>query len=169
MIQGRIRPMIAADLERVLAWRNHPDIARCMRQPEPISPQAHADWFARCQELDSRHLLIFETNAVPSGFVQLSIEQDIADWGFYTAPNAPRGTGRGLGRAALDHAFGPLGLAKVCGQVLATNPRSMRFHEALGFHREGVLRAQQNTPAGRVDLVCYGLLTSEWKDSAPES
>lgn len=161
---GTIRPMQHSDLEQVLVWRNHPEIARYMLNPGPISLADHQAWFARSQQLGDRHLLIYQ-HAEVRGFVQFQqLDQgDIADWGFYLAPGSPRGAGHGLARAALAHAFGPLKLHKVCGQVLSNNPRSLAFHERHGFVREGVLREQQQRDGERLDLICFGLLRRDWQ------
>lgn len=51
---------------------------------------------------------------------------------------------------------------KLCGQVLAGNERSVRFHEALGFVREGELREQQLDGQEYRNLICFGLLRSEY-------
>jgi UDP-4-amino-4,6-dideoxy-N-acetyl-beta-L-altrosamine N-acetyltransferase len=53
-------------------------------------------------------------------------------------------------------------LHKLCGQALAFNERSIRFHQNLGFRREGVLRQQHFDGEQYHDVVCFGLLASEW-------
>ncbi|NQD81620.1 GNAT family N-acetyltransferase, partial [Pseudomonas sp. CrR14] len=84
-------------------------------------------------------------------------------WGFYLAPGAPRGTGQQLGEAALAFAFDSLGLHKVCGQALAFNERSIRFHEKLGFVQEGALREQHYDGATYHTIIHFGLLRYEWQ------
>lgn len=161
----RVRPMRHADLERVLAWRNHPDVRRYMYTQEEIGIEQHHQWFERTLQDMRRHLLIFEMDGQPLGFVNFgeSACGRIADWGFYAAPAAPNGTGRRLGIAALTHAFGELGLHKVCGEALAYNTRSMRFHSSLGFRQEGVLRDQHFDGTSYHDVICFGLLQHEWQ------
>src|SRR5690606_3023284 len=158
---GILRRLAAGDLPLVLAWRNHPDGRRFMYTRHEISAEEHARWFAEAEADPSRHLLVFAEKPaekpaappvprgfVPRGFVHFSAHFRVvapgtgADWGFYLAPDAPRGTGRRLGEAALRHAFETAGFHKVCGQVLGFNERSLRFHQNLGFAREGVLREQ---------------------------
>ncbi|SDT95377.1 UDP-4-amino-4,6-dideoxy-N-acetyl-beta-L-altrosamine N-acetyltransferase [Halopseudomonas salegens] len=163
--QQLIRPMQASDLETVLAWRNHPDVRDFMYTKHEITLAEHTAWFAKASRDAQRHLMIFESNEVPVGFSNLHqiAEGGIADWGFYTAPEAVKGTGRALGKAALEYAFVELGLHKVCGQALAFNQRSIRFHDNLGFQQEGVLRQQHFDGQRYHDVVCFGLLASEWQ------
>lgn len=167
---GRVRPMTAQDLERVLEWRNHPEVRRYMFTRHEIAPAEHAAWFERASRDASRHLLVFEADGVPMGFVNFHAPGagGIADWGFYLAPDAPRGTGRKLGHAALGHAFGVAGLHKVCGEALAFNERSIRFHLNMGFVQEGVLRDQHFDGEQYHSVVRFGLLRQEWNTTERE-
>ena len=102
-VQYRLRPMTQEDLERVLTWRNHEDVRRYMYTQHEISLAEHTRWFERASQDPSRHLLVFEYNATPLGFINLHqiAPGGVAEWGFYAAPDAIKGTGRQLGRAAL--------------------------------------------------------------------
>ena len=157
--------MSAADLEKVLAWRNHPDVRRYMYTQHEISLEEHTRWFERASQDVSRHLLIFENETTPLGFINIHqmAAGGIADWGFYAAPDAPRGTGRQLGQAALQYSFLTAGLHKLCAQALSYNERSIRFHVNLGFQQEGILRQQHFDGQNYHDVVCFGLLASEWQ------
>lgn len=156
------------DLERVLGWRNHPEVRRYMYTQHEIGLDEHRRWFERAAQDPARHLLVFEGDGVPRGFVNLHLiaSGGVADWGFYVAPDAPRGTGRLLGRTALQYAFAQAGLHKVCGQALAYNDRSIRFHLNQGFRQEGLLREQHFDGQRYHDVVCFGLLASEWPANA---
>jgi UDP-4-amino-4,6-dideoxy-N-acetyl-beta-L-altrosamine N-acetyltransferase len=162
----RIRAMTINDLDLVRAWRNHPKIRRYMLTQHEISIDEHRKWFERSSHDLSKRLLIFEEKHAPLGFVQFSgvTPGGIADWGFYTAPDSPKGTGKKLGRAALKFAFHTLGLLKVCGQALASNDASIHFHRELGFKQEAVLRKQHQINGNYQDLICFGLLCSGWSE-----
>jgi RimJ/RimL family protein N-acetyltransferase len=137
-----------------------------MLDPHPVEIESTREWFARQRSDPQIHLFLFELGGIPSGYVrfQLAKATGIADWGFYRAPGAPAGMGARLGRAALAHAFEILSAHKVCGRVLAFNDASIRFHERLGFVREGTLREQHFDGEMRHDLICFGLLAQEWFD-----
>jgi len=163
----QIRHMVHADLERVLAWRNHPDVRRFMYTQHEITLDEHQRWFERTLPDPKKHLLVFEVNHQPQGFVNFSEVENggIADWGFYAAPDASKGSGRQLGRAALNHAFTQLKLHKVCGEALAYNERSIQFHQSLGFKQEGILRDQHFDGERYHNVISMGLLSNEWQTS----
>lgn len=161
---GGVRPMCEEDLERVLSWRNHPEVRRYMYTQHEISLDEHVRWFAQASQNPKRHLLVFEIDAKPLGFINIHqiASGGIGDWGFYVAPDAPKGTGQALGQAVMRYAFEVAGLHKLCGQALVFNERSIRFHVKLGFQREGVLRQQYFDGQQYHDVVCFGLLANEW-------
>lgn len=165
---GRLRPLAEADLTLVLDWRNHPDVRRYMYTRHEIAPSEHRRWFEQCRQQPGRHLLVYEEEGLPRGFVNLGPTRftGVADWGFYAATDAPRGTGRRLGLAAMDHAFRTLGLHKVCAEALAGNERSRRLHEALGFREEGMLREHYFDGTHYHSVICFGLLGREWIGTA---
>lgn len=164
-VRQRVRPMTSDDLELVLGWRNHEEVRRYMYTQHEISFSEHASWFERVSQESSRHLLIFEDSAIPLGFINIHqiARGGVADWGFYTEPSAPKGTGRKLGQAALEYAFTYVGLHKICGQALIFNERSIKFHLRLGFQQEGIQREQHFDGQKYHNVLCFGLLASEWQ------
>lgn len=164
-LRSQIRPMVHADLALVLAWRNDPDVRRYMYSQHEITLVEHQQWFEHTLTDPKKHLMIFEVNHQALGFVNFNerVNGGIADWGFYAAPDAPKGSGRQLGRAALSHAFTQLKLHKVCGQALAYNERSVQFHQSLGFQQEGILRDQHFDGEHYYNVICFGLLCHEWQ------
>ncbi len=160
-----VRLMSERDLQTVLRWRNHPNVRRFMFTQHEIGIDEHRRWFENGRLREGRHLLIFEIDGEAQGFVQLDRlgDKGVADWGFYVSPDAPLGTGRSLATAALTHAFHELKMRKVCGQALGYNDVSIKFHIALGFVHEGILRSQHFDGHHYHDVVCFGLLRDEWK------
>ena len=61
----------------------------------------------------------------------------MAEWGFYLAPDAPKGMGKRLGETALDYAFMTLQFDKLNAEVIDYNHRSIAYHRRLGFIEEG--------------------------------
>ena len=153
------------DLPMVLSWRNHPEVSCFMFTQHEISLAEHTQWFMRVNQDNTRHLLIVQERDGPIGYVQFSNVEPggVADWGFYTRPEAAKGSGKKLGVSALDYAFGQLKLYKICGQAIDTNQVSIRFHERLGFKREAVLRDQKRINDQYQTLICFGLLAHEWQ------
>lgn len=164
-IANRLRPMDENDLELVLSWRNHPDVRGFMYTAHEISLAEHKRWFTGAKEQTGTYLRVYEQNGKPTGFVNVTLSRcpQVADWGFYVAPNAPKGAGRLLGEAALAFAFQELELHKLCGQALGFNEKSIGFHTKLGFVEEGRLRDQHFDGDQYHDVVCFGLLANEWQ------
>lgn len=159
-----MRRMNSGDLEEVLRWRNHPDVRRHMFTQHEIGLDEHTRWFERASQDPARHLLIHERAGEALGFVQIHeiASGGIADWGFYLAPHAPNGTGSGLGLGALAYAFETARLHKLCGQALASNDRSIRFHQKLGFQQEGYLHQHHFDGQHFHDVLCFGMLVQQW-------
>ena len=162
--QGRLRPMITNDLESVLRLRNHSEIRRYMFTQHEISMEEHQSWFDRASQNANIELLVLEISDASCGFVQFKKTNypGVVEWGFYVAPDAPKGTGKKLGLAALAHAYKKEGLHKVCGQALQWNQPSIEFHKSLGFMQEGILRGQHFDGAEYHDLICFGIMRHEW-------
>lgn len=161
----RLRRMTEEDLEMVLAWRNHPEVRRHMYNQEEIGLEEHRGWFAAASRDARRHLLIFELDGRPAGYVNLlEDEPGQASWGFYLAPQAARGTGKLLGAQAMAYAFEVLGLQRMWGEVLAENSVSQGFHMRLGFALESVI--PEKVVAGRTvaGVHKYVLSREAWKD-----
>lgn len=160
----RARPVEAADLERMLVWRNQPQVRAYMLTQHEISFSEHQQWFERNSQDPMRRLLIVEEAGFPLGFVGFSGVDigAIATWGFYAAPDGAKSAGTKIGSTALEFAFNTLALHKVCGQALAFNEASIRMHRKFGFLQEGVLRQQHKMADGYQDIICFGLLKDEW-------
>jgi len=165
MADGRLRDMTTNDLEYVLAWRNHLDVRRYMYTQHEISLAEHQAWFERSAKDPTKRLMVFDLGGTPTGFVGITESQRglIADWGFYLSPGAASGSGRQLGQTALHFAFAHLQLHKLCGQALSFNDKSIRFHQRLGFVREGILRDQHFDGRNFHSVVCFGILRDEWQ------
>jgi UDP-4-amino-4,6-dideoxy-N-acetyl-beta-L-altrosamine N-acetyltransferase len=161
---GQLRLMIASDLENVLKLRNHPKVRRYMLTQHEISIEEHTLWFESASQNESIRLLIFDVDEVCMGFVQLKKTCDlgVANWGFYVTPDAPKGIGRKLGNAAITRAFEVENFHKICGQTLGYNRPSIEFHKSLGFIQESILQRQHFVGEKHHDLICFGLLKSEW-------
>jgi UDP-4-amino-4,6-dideoxy-N-acetyl-beta-L-altrosamine N-acetyltransferase len=162
----RLRPVAEDDLAMILAWRNHPFVREYMFDKCLIQPDQHFRWFLAIQDHSSHWAFIFEKNAQPCGFVQFKQdEKNQAEWGFYIAPGQVKGTGKALGRCALDYAFENKSFEKILGKSLPENHRSVRFHESLGFVKEGVSHRQSTEGPNSHAVICFGLTADQWQHS----
>lgn len=158
-----LRRMTAEDLGTVLAWRNSAEVRQFMFTKNEIGMDEHARWFGNASHDPNRHLLILLQATAPCGFINIhEISPGIAEWGFYAAPESPKGTGTQLGIATLQFVFKDRKLHKLCGQVLGFNKRSLNLHHRLGFKQEGVLREHHFDGSEYHDVICFGVLAHEW-------
>lgn len=168
----RLRPVAEDDSDRLLAWRNSPEVSRYMLTDRRIEPDEHRRWFAESRVDPSRRDWIIESDDRPVGLVYLTdIDHDNrrCSWGFYLAYTADRG--RGIGSSAwylaLRSAFDDLGIEKVCAEVLVSNGHVVALHESFGFRRESYLREHIHRSDGTVDVVGLALLRREWEMIRP--
>lgn len=158
--------MVESDLPTVLEWRNHPDIRNKMLTQHQISMKEHLSWFMRLKDDATHQRLMVIDDEVPVGFVQFSPVTlgGVAEWGFYSRPDAPSGAGQTIGRLALKHAFTVLRLHKVYGQAIESNTSSISFHRRMRFSEEGRLRDHWRIADQYHTVICFGLLASEWRE-----
>jgi ribosomal-protein-serine acetyltransferase len=66
-------------------------------------------------------------------------------------------------RALIDYAFNELNLNRVEIRCGVGNIKSRKIPEKLGFREEGTIREAEWLHDRFIDLVIYGMLSSEWK------
>lgn len=131
-----IRPAHTQDMHLIFKWRNHPTIRKFMLQNNELVWEKHTDWFTKQLNNPKFIMFIYEVNQIPSGYVSFKkLDDQIWEWGFYTAPDCPHGHGTRMGRLALACVFAEHGAQAIRGVVLAHNAASLRMHEKLGFMR----------------------------------
>lgn len=167
---GQLRPMTDCDLELVLAWRNHPSIRKNMYTQHEITPDEHRGWWNRIKNSPTFRLYIYEQDGEPKGYVAFS---DIArgagtaTWGFYTSPDAAKGIGSLMTLAAMDVAFGSLGLRKLNAEVIGCNAASIGLHESFGFLHEGLFRDNVLIGDALDDVHRFALFARDWAALRP--
>jgi UDP-4-amino-4,6-dideoxy-N-acetyl-beta-L-altrosamine N-acetyltransferase len=164
-----LRPLIESDLPLVLGWRNAPAVRQHMFTSHEISLAEHRAWFGRLAGDARTRVYVHQDGQGQAdgvvSFTQIHAASRSAFWGFYTAPEAPRGTGSLLGIDAMDQGFDELGLHKLNAEVLASNEKSLRFHQKLGFQCEGTFRDAHFDGERYVGVVRFGILADEWKET----
>ena len=143
---ARVRRATVDDMRQIWQWRNHIDVRQWMFGQATIAWDSHQRWFSRQLAAPNVRLWVFEIcpNAeqqpaqyMPAGFVNVTCQaapyQTLttganhakhATWGFYLAPDCPRGQGLGFALAvlALADVFNADNLpAVIDAQVLAHN------------------------------------------------
>jgi len=129
---SRLRPGRDGDRDRVLAWRNHPDVRRASITHHVIEPAEHRAWWQRVSTADNRRVLIYERDGVVAGVVnffdlELDTEPRTGAWGFFLDADGLAERGETLPawievmKEATSYAFDELGLDDLYGEVLEHN------------------------------------------------
>ncbi|WP_037293562.1 UDP-4-amino-4,6-dideoxy-N-acetyl-beta-L-altrosamine N-acetyltransferase [Roseobacter sp. CCS2] len=163
---GKLRRMTETDLPAVLSWRNHPAIRRHMYTQDEITLKEHRTWWEATKTSPKSRLYIYERDETPLGYVafsQIAPLSATAHWGFYTAPQAPRGTGSMMTFLAMDEAFGPMALRKVNAEVIKGNAASIGLHESFGFEKEGLFLAHVMIGETLEDVHRLALFADNWQ------
>ncbi|CAN5255217.1 UDP-4-amino-4,6-dideoxy-N-acetyl-beta-L-altrosamine N-acetyltransferase [soil metagenome] len=172
-----LRPLSREDADRVLAWRNSPEVARWMYGDGDIAPADHARWIdavlaAREAAEPDRLYWIVEVNGAGVGVANLvRIDRDAGtcDWAYYLADPAVRGRGVGsaVEYAVLSQVFGALGLERLACEVFVENSAVIALHEAFGFRRQCLLRAHVVKAGEDRDVVRLALSSADWREAEP--
>jgi RimJ/RimL family protein N-acetyltransferase len=169
-----LRQPTEADLDALLSWRYHPEVNRWLLHTE-IEPEVYRRlWYTGADDPLDHHVV-----AVADGTTIGTVSVMVAD-GMGQGPDSPalgsegrlgylldpahhgRGYATEMVRAALDLAFGELGLRRVTAGCFAGNIASWRVMEKAGMRREqhGV-RDSWHEELGWVDGYTYAALADE--------
>jgi UDP-4-amino-4,6-dideoxy-N-acetyl-beta-L-altrosamine N-acetyltransferase len=149
------------DLPAMRRWRNHPRVRAASFTTHEIGAAEHARWWAAVRADPTRRVLVYDHEGAAAGVVAYTdLSHESASWGFYLDLDGLERSGAvlrawtGLERAAIDHAFGPLGLTVLRGEVLADNEPVRSLHRRFGF-------AEIRTYRRDVDGVARDVVTVE--------
>jgi len=162
---GILRGIKDSELELMRTWRNAPNVRANMYTRHEIGAEEHHQWWLSVQSREDQHYFMYELAGKPTGIVAFSgIDKasENSSWAFYTAPEAPKGSGTKMEFLALDYAFTDFRLHKLHCEVLAFNAPVIKLHQKFGFKVEGVLREHHKVDGTFVDIYRLGLLASEW-------
>jgi RimJ/RimL family protein N-acetyltransferase len=148
LLRGRhalIRLTEEQDADLIVQWRNQPETAKWLNQPQPLTVDEHLGWFHRA--LDQGDLLLFfdSIDGTPLGcssVFDFDSQATSAEWGRLFSASVGGGSVRILEACYLLHrmCFDALGMARLRGWVLADNERAWRLYQFLGWVEEGVRR-----------------------------
>jgi UDP-4-amino-4,6-dideoxy-N-acetyl-beta-L-altrosamine N-acetyltransferase len=167
-----LRPVEASDKDRILAWRNSPDVRAYMYTDHVIAPEEHARWFAGLADDPTRQYWIITLDDAPVGLASLydiDRRNQRCAWAYYLADPAVRGLGVGsyVEYWVLEYVFEGLKLAKLWCEVLASNEAVWKLHETFGFTVEARFRGHVIKSEERVDVLGLGILAADWRTRRP--
>ncbi|WP_199200555.1 UDP-4-amino-4,6-dideoxy-N-acetyl-beta-L-altrosamine N-acetyltransferase [Alkalicaulis satelles] len=159
---GALHRVDDEDQERILAWRNAPEVRAAMYTRHEISETEHAAWWTRFMSDPARQMFIAVQSGAELGVVGVEAPAgpQSASWWFYAAPGAPRGAGRRMEVLALELVFGPMARETLACEVRQENVRVITLHESFGFEKTGEI--MRDTPEGPVKAVQLALTLERW-------
>jgi RimJ/RimL family protein N-acetyltransferase len=142
--------------------------------PHPYTTSMAEEWIERHTERrDSGEALHWAITSREDGALLGAIGLEIepaharGELGYWIGvPYWRRGYCTEAGQAVVRHAFGVCGLNRIVAYHFGENIGSGRVMHKLGMTQEGVLRQHVKKWGRYVDLVCYGLLRTEWERSS---
>lgn len=170
--KGILREIKESDLEQLFIWRNLKHIRNNMYNDKEIKLEEHLAWFRGLSFLSKQQAFVYEYEGALVGYVSFS-NMDYRNhhcwWGFYIGNNlGMKGMGTFMGKAALNAAFYDYDFHKVYGEILSFNEKSIRYHERLGFTKEGALTEHIYRNQTYYDVIVYGLKKEEWEKKRGE-
>ncbi|MGD9970907.1 MAG: UDP-4-amino-4,6-dideoxy-N-acetyl-beta-L-altrosamine N-acetyltransferase [Sulfuricurvum sp.] len=127
----------AQTLERIRAWRNHPDIRRWMLNRHEISAEEHLRFVSSLPAREDRRYFLVEKDGEYIGVIDFNdITADSAELGIYASPEL-RGMGTPLMEAIIAYATGTLKIRSLIASVFTGNDRAKHLYEKFDFKEIG--------------------------------
>jgi RimJ/RimL family protein N-acetyltransferase len=175
-----LRPARDEDMDRILEYRNLPEVTRWLLRTEVDPASFREAWRQAAQDPDD-HSVAVALDGVVIGTVSLDVVDGMGQPGMPPRTEAELGYtfdpaygGRGYATEAVTamvaHAFGRLGVRRITAGCFADNLASVRILEKVGMRREqhGV-GDSWHAERGWVDGYTYALLAEDWFTARGES
>jgi RimJ/RimL family protein N-acetyltransferase len=165
-----LRPLQVEDAEMTLRWRTSQRAALLNRGATTVADQAA--WIASRPETEFNFVIQLRSGE-PVGMLSL-VNVDLIHRRAEPArlligePGAVKGSPVAMEALKLlyELAFDYLGLHRIHGTVVAENRQMLKWHLYLGMKEEGCLRQHQFIAGRYHDIVCIGMMESEYRTVA---
>jgi RimJ/RimL family protein N-acetyltransferase len=171
-----LRPVCDEDVDRILEYRNRPEVTRWLLRTEVDPSSFRAAWRRAAEDPDD-HSVAMTLNGVVIGTVSLDVLDGMGQPGMPTRTEGqlgyivdPRYGGRGYATEAVTammaYAFDRLGVRRITAACFADNLASVRILEKVGMRREQHgIGDSWHAELGWVDGYTYALLAEEWRST----
>lgn len=118
---------------RVLEWRNHDTIRKCMFTQEKITLNDHLRYIdSLISKRDRAYFLVKVDNEAIGVIDFTNIETNQADIGLYAKPNL-RGMGSKLMESIIDYGFNTLKVKTLISEVFEENKSAIKLYKQFAF------------------------------------
>lgn len=172
-----LRPVRDEDIDRILEYRNLPEVTHWLLRTEVEPASFRAAWRRAAEDPDD-HSVAVTLDGLVIGTVSLELVDGMGQPGLPPRTEAqlgyifdPAQSGRGYATeavaAVVAHAFERLGVRRITAGCFADNLASVRVLEKIGMRREqhGVGDSWHAT-LGWVDGYTYALLADAWRGTS---
>lgn len=140
-----LREMDEDDAQLVVAWRNGPESSKWLIQWEPLTVQAHLEWFRAAKQRGDLLIMFDALDGEPVGtgsVYDFDRPKTSGQWGRLCAAQVGRHPHSIL--EGFFHVqrlcFEALGMARLDAEVASENQRSYQLFEFFGYVKEGLRR-----------------------------
>ncbi len=165
----RLRPFAQHDLRHLRQWYDDAELRGLIGATEPLSAEQAQRWFEGVCTDQQRLWFAIEVKDDGRVIGECGLLRMFPAWGttdlsIIIGERDARSQGYGLEaiRLLLAHAFEALRFHRVAIGVVGFNARALRFHEKVGFQREGVQRDGYLHNGRYHDFVMLSLLEDEF-------
>jgi RimJ/RimL family protein N-acetyltransferase len=170
-----LRPVRHEDIDRILQYRNLPEVTRWLLRTEVDPSSFRAAWRRAAEDPDD-HSVAVVLDGVVIGTVSLNVvdgagqpgmpRRTVADIGYIFDPAySGHGYATEAVAAMVELAFDRLGIRRITAGCFADNLASVRVLEKVGMRREQHgIGDSWHAELGWVDGFTYGLLADRWHD-----
>lgn len=149
------------EIERIRAWRNHPEINRWMYNAHEITVDEHQEFVEELKEKKDALYWLIKTDEDTVGSVNLTKinrSLELAYLGLFASPESPlHGKGNKLMHALFKLAFNEEKLHELKLEVFDSNERAKAFYLKHGFEQEGKLLGYVCKEGKREDVIIMSI------------
>lgn len=159
-----LQPLAAADLDRVLAWRNQAHVRANSRNDAVITPAEHQQWFVGIEADPQCAAYVVHQNERPVGVCHYQgLHKPETALSYYLgADHLWPGTGVLLQWLAVEQAFQRLAVRCLWAAVLDPNQTPQRLHQLFAFEQEGPSEPPVQRAGQTIPVQCFRLTRERW-------
>jgi len=177
MLKGKsvlLRPVKRSDIAYFLKWLNDPEVVQYLELYLPMTEMYEEKYIEELGTTRAKSDAPFVIEAIEGastkpigncGLHEINSKDRRAIFGIGIGEKDywSKGYGTEATRLLVDYGFQQLNLHRISSSAFAFNERSIRFHEKIGFQKEGRLRQAIFKNGQYHDLMLFGILREEWK------
>ncbi len=161
-----LREVALQDLDKILRWRNSPDVRQVMFTDHIITKDEHLSWWERVKKDNSRENLVYVWKGEDVGVVNFyDIDNSTGEyyWGFYLSDALNSQLTRmqiwqALEKEAIEYAFNDLNCKRLFCETFRFNQPVNEMHKRFGFK---VVAIEKKSKGDKLEEVIIADLTPE--------